>query len=101
MNEIYRTLKPNGVLVIHVPEAPGITAYQDPTHLSFWNEESFDYYLDGHFRRENYGIYYGITARFKLESLHRTRHMWKKFFRTFNINYLCNHLLDVKLRAVK
>lgn len=101
MNEVYRVLQPEGIFKIHVPEAPGITAYQDPTHICFWNEESFDYYLENHFRRENYGVYYGITAKFKRLSLLRTRHMWKKFFKTWNLNYLSNYLLDIELKAVK
>lgn len=101
MNEVYRVLQPGGIFKIHVPEAPGITAYQDPTHICFWNEESFAYYIGGNYRRENYGVYYGITANFELLSLERTRHLWKKFFKTWNINYLANYLLDVELKAVK
>ena len=101
MNEVYRVLQPEGVFKIHVPEAPGISAYQDPTHTCFWNEESFDYYLLNNFRRERYGVYYGITAKFQRVSLTRTRHQWKKFFKTGNLNYLSNFLLDVELKAIK
>jgi len=101
MNEVHRVLVPGGLFRIHVPEAPGITAYQDPTHVSFWNEEAFTYYLDGHPRRENYGKYYGITARFELQSFKRTHHLWKRFFTTWDLNYLSNCLIDIELRAVK
>ncbi|WP_445636405.1 Methyltransferase domain-containing protein [Nostoc sp. DSM 114161] len=101
MNEVYRVLKPGGIFKIHVPEAPGISAYQDPTHISFWNEESFTYYIDRHRRRETYGIYYGVVAQFKLVSLKRSNYLWQKFFSTFNLNYLSNFLLDVELMAIK
>ncbi|MBD6614826.1 methyltransferase domain-containing protein [Komarekiella sp. 'clone 1'] len=101
MNEVYRVLKPGGIFRIHVPEAPGITAYQDPTHTCFWNEESFSYYIHQHYRREKYGIYYGIIAKFKLISLKRKRHMWQKFFNNLNWNYLTNYLLDIELEAIK
>ncbi len=101
MNDCYRILVPDGRLHMHVPEAPGITAYQDPTHVSFWNEESFSYYLDGDPRRERFGVSYGVQARFRMVGLRRRRHMWKKFFSTGNFNYLANYVLDVELAAVK
>jgi SAM-dependent methyltransferase len=101
MNEMWRVLRPGGLLRVHVPAAPGITAYQDPTHVSFWNEESFTYYQDGHPRRENYGVTYGVRARFRRRSLRRTRHLWTRFFATLDFNYLANVVLDVDLEAVK
>ena len=101
MNDIWRVLRPGGVFKIHVPAAPGITAFQDPTHVSFWNEESFTYYEDGHRRRELYGVYYGITARFRRRRLRRARNLWTRFFTTFDFSYLNNILLDVELEAVK
>lgn len=100
MNEAWRVLAPGGRLCIHVPSAPGITAFQDPTHVSFWNEESFTYYEAGHRRRESYGVTYGITAAFRRESLKRRRNLWPRFFVTFDFNYLSNYVLDVVLVAV-
>lgn len=101
MNEAWRVLAPGGVLRIHVPSAPGITACQDPTHVSFWNEETFDYFEDGHPRRERFGCSYGVHARFRRRSLRRTRHLWRKFFSTFDLAYLSNFLLDLELEAIK
>lgn len=101
MNEVYRVLAPGGSFQIHVPCAPGITAFQDPTHVCFWNEESFTYYEDGHRRREHYGVTYGIVARFRRRRFKRKRHLWERFFSTLDLNYLSNYLLDVELVAVK
>ena len=44
MNELYRILKPGGTAEIHVPSTDGRGAFQDPTHISFWNINSFQYY---------------------------------------------------------
>lgn len=44
MNELYRILKPGGRAEIHVPSTDGRGAFQDPTHVSFWNINSFQYY---------------------------------------------------------
>lgn len=44
MNEAYRVLAPGGWLFIDVPSTDGRGAFQDPTHVSFWNENSFWYY---------------------------------------------------------
>lgn len=44
MNESYRVLAPGGFLFIQVPSTDGRGAFQDPTHVSFWNENSFWYY---------------------------------------------------------
>ena len=101
MNEVWRVLAPGGRFSIHVPSAPGITAFQDPTHVSFWNQESFTYYEDGHPRRERYGVTYGIRARFRLRRLRRQRNLWLRFFTTLDLNYLSNHVLDLELEAVK
>jgi len=46
MNEAYRVLAPGGWLFIDVPSTDGRGAFQDPTHVSFWNENSFWYYTN-------------------------------------------------------
>jgi SAM-dependent methyltransferase len=51
MNEAYRVLAPGGWLFIEVPSTDGRGAFQDPTHISFWNENSFWYYTDARFAR--------------------------------------------------
>ena len=44
MNEAWRVLAPGGVFFIEVPSTDGRGAFQDPTHVSFWNQNSFLYY---------------------------------------------------------
>lgn len=45
MRECYRVLKPGGWIIGQVPSTDGRGAFQDPTHVSFWNENSFLYYM--------------------------------------------------------
>jgi hypothetical protein len=65
MNEMYRVLEPGGSTEISVPTTDGSGAFQDPTHVSFWNRRSFLYYESGNPYRERFARHYGIRARFK------------------------------------
>ncbi len=64
MNEAWRVLMPGGKLDIVVPTTDGRGAFQDPTHVSYWNRNSFWYYTAGDAHRERFGKAYGIEARF-------------------------------------
>lgn len=88
MNEIYRVLKPNGLADIFVPSTDGRGAFQDPTHVSFWNENSFKYYVENDFL-ESFN-YYGQKCRFKVEELFTT---------PMTEDMVCH--VVAKLRAVK
>jgi O-antigen biosynthesis protein len=44
MSEIHRVLCDGGWAFIDVPSTDGRGAWQDPTHISFWNQNSFFYY---------------------------------------------------------
>jgi glycosyltransferase involved in cell wall biosynthesis len=46
MKELSRVLAPGGWAFIQVPSTDGRGAFQDPTHCSFWNENSFLYYTN-------------------------------------------------------
>lgn len=48
MKEIHRVLAHGGWAFIEVPSTDGRGAFQDPTHVSFWNENSFLYYTDAY-----------------------------------------------------
>jgi len=66
MNEIWRVLKPGGVIHIFIPTTDGRGAWQDPTHVTFWSRNTFFYFTDGVPERERFGKSYGIEARFKV-----------------------------------
>ncbi len=59
MTEIWRVLVPNGLLDVVVPSTEGLGAFQDPTHQSFWNRNTFLYFMNDDYRR-----LYDIQAKF-------------------------------------
>lgn len=59
VSEIYRVLKPGGMLEHFTPSTDGRGAFQDPTHVSFWNINSWLYYMEDEYRN-----LYGIEAKF-------------------------------------
>lgn len=67
MTEIWRLLKPNGYLYSITPSTDGRGAFQDPTHFSFWNVNSFLYYTDDAHRR-----LYDIKCKFDVVELYTT-----------------------------
>lgn len=72
MNEMWRVLQPGGQADILVPDAlMGAGFIQDPTHVSMWTMNSFQYYQSGSFATGRLGDAYGITARFKVVTLER------------------------------
>jgi O-antigen biosynthesis protein len=46
MREIHRVLAHGGWAFIEVPSTDGRGAWQDPTHVSYWNQNSFWYYTE-------------------------------------------------------
>jgi hypothetical protein len=74
MNEAHRVLVPGGMLDIEVPTTEGRGAWQDPTHVTFWNRNSFLYYTEGDAHRTRFGKHYGVTARFKVRAEDHNRY---------------------------
>lgn len=64
-NEIHRLLAPDGLLLSMTPSTDGRGAFQDPTHVSFYNENSFWYYTQNAMR----AMVPQITARFQVSRL--------------------------------
>ena len=62
MNECWRVLKSGGILRAKIPTTESKAWAQDPTHVSYWNENSFLYFIEGGYA----GIYpKQIQARFQ------------------------------------
>jgi SAM-dependent methyltransferase len=68
MNEIWRVCKPGGIVDILVPSTDGRGAFQDPTHVSFWNLNSFFYYSIDHPAYINLCKSYGFKGCFRILS---------------------------------
>jgi SAM-dependent methyltransferase len=69
MNEIWRICKPGAVVDIRVPSTDGRGAFQDPTHVSFWNVNSFQYYCAEFPAYLSLCQQYGFKGQFSLTSL--------------------------------
>ena len=59
-------MQPGGKAEIAVPTTDGSGAFQDPTHVSFWNRRSFLYYEAGNPYRERFANSYGVKAKFRI-----------------------------------
>ena len=86
MNDIWRVLKHDATVNIHVPHEASSMACADPTHKKIFNEESFYFCSNG----EHYWIHksYGIYCNFHMLSQKISRH------RRYGS-------VKVKLRAIK
>lgn len=82
MEEIYRVLKPGGKLTFEVPSTDGNNrgAFADPTHVSFWNEISFWYYLD-----DKYGK--GFRSLYDIKCWFIPRHL-ETYYNEWNVTYV-------------
>jgi SAM-dependent methyltransferase len=60
MNEIWRCLKPGGLLLSSTPAYPHAEAFQDPTHVNIITERTFTHYFAGPL----WGEMYGFKGRF-------------------------------------
>lgn len=63
IEEIWRVLESGGRLEHFTPSTDGRGAFQDPMHRSFWNINSWFYYM-----LDEYRNLYGIKAKFRGEN---------------------------------
>lgn len=88
MKEIYRCLAPKGWALIEVPSTDGRGAYQDPTHVSFWNSNSFWYYT-----KQDQAQYIGAPVKFQLNRI--LNYFPTQYHETHNILYTKAHLVKL------
>ncbi len=90
MNELYRVLAPGGFAFIELPSTDGRGAWQDPTHKSWWNENSFFYYT-----RKTHALFVPeYTGRFQISDL-RT-YFPSKWYEDNKIPCVRAHLIALK-----
>ncbi len=86
-NEFYRLLAHGGVLLSLTPSTDGRGAYQDPTHVAFYNENSFWY-----FTSQNYAKFVPeITCRFQVSRL--VTYFPSEWHEQHKIPYVCANLV--------
>lgn len=88
MKEIHRCLAPNGWALIEVPSTDGRGAFQDPTHVSFWNSNSFWYYT-----KKAQAQYIGTPVKFQLNRI--INYFPSEWHKTHNILYTKAHLVKL------
>jgi hypothetical protein len=66
MNELHRITRPSGGILIRVPNAKDICAFQDPMDCRRFTDQTFTYMEDGHRRYNQYGKHYGFKP-FRVE----------------------------------
>ena len=91
MNEAYRVLAHGGFLLIMVPSTDGRGAFQDPSHVSFWNQNSFWYYTKSEYNKY---LYRRCPVRFQVRRLET---VWpSQWHRDNHIPYVWAVLVAIK-----
>lgn len=70
MNEIFRVCKHGATVDIKVPSTDGRGAFQDPTHVSYWNINSFFYYTSDYPGYHQLNQKYGFKGNFKIAKIY-------------------------------
>ncbi|MEU6207632.1 glycosyltransferase [Micromonospora musae] len=89
-NELYRVLAPGGLLLSLTPSTDGRGAFQDPTHVSFYNENSFWYFTDTTYAR----FVPEIECRFQVSRL--VTYFPSTWHEAHNIPYVAANLIALK-----
>lgn len=92
MREAYRVLAPGGWILSETPSTDGRGAFQDPTHISWWNENSFWYYT-----KANVAKYIGAPVRF--QAVRVMTHFPSEWHQEHQIPYVSAHLMKPLART--
>jgi SAM-dependent methyltransferase len=90
MREIHRVLHHGGWAFIEVPSTDGRGAFQDPTHVSFWNQNSFWYYT----KKQQADFIRNTDIRF--QCYRNETHYPNEWWRENNIPVVTAHLIAIK-----
>lgn len=106
IEEIYRICKSGAIVRIKVPYFKSIGAFKDPTHRSFFTEETF-YYFNKEERTKRGLPDYGLKANFEiLEISYLWSNPWLRYLpfkKNFFMKYLWNIVRTIyfELRVIK
>ncbi|HUC13042.1 MAG TPA: glycosyltransferase [Acidimicrobiales bacterium] len=89
-NELYRVLAHGGMVLSLTPSTDGRGAYQDPTHVAFYNENSFWYFTD----RQYAQFVPSIKCRFQVSRL--VTYFPSQWHEEHKIPYVCANLVAIK-----
>jgi O-antigen biosynthesis protein len=89
-NEVYRLLAHGGMFLSLTPSTDGRGAYQDPTHIAFYNENSFWYFTD----RDYANFVPQIKCRFQVSRL--VTYFPSDWHEQHRISYVCANLIAIK-----
>jgi SAM-dependent methyltransferase len=89
-NELYRVLAHGGMVLSLTPSTDGRGAYQDPTHVAFYNENSFWYWTNENYRK----FVPEITAVFQASRL--VSYFPSDWHKQNHIPYVCANLIALK-----
>lgn len=67
IEEIWRIARHNAVIRIKLPDRRHSDAFLDPTHLSFWEVDTIDFYFPGHQRSYYSRAKFGLLAKYTTE----------------------------------
>lgn len=95
INELYRLLAPGGMLLTMTPNSDGRGAHQDPTHVAYYNENSFWYYTDDQYR----ALVPDLEARFQSSRL--VTYFPSEWHAQNNISYVVANLIAMKDGAAR
>jgi SAM-dependent methyltransferase len=95
INELYRLLAPGGMLLTMTPSSDGRGAYQDPSHVAYYNENSFWYYTDNQYRT----FVPDIEAKFQTSRL--VTYFPSEWHSEKNISYVVANLIAMKEGAAR
>jgi glycosyltransferase involved in cell wall biosynthesis len=89
-NELYRLLAHGGMVLSLTPSTDGRGAFQDPTHVAFYNENSFWYFTNHDYSR----FVPQIACRFQVSRL--VTYFPDDWHREHAISYVCANLIAIK-----
>ena len=89
-NEMYRVLADGGMILSMTPSTDGRGAFQDPTHIAYYNQNSFWYLIDENYRR------YVPELKVNFQSSRLMTFFPSAFHQNNNIPYVLANLIALK-----